>query len=85
MSSNQFVRACLVATAAIATCVSSAEARVRHHHHVMPAPETPYAAAPRPHQFYPEEVENGVRGNLPFNNQMRKFSDPLNANGGGGA
>jgi hypothetical protein len=34
-------------------------------------------------EFYPEHTEGGVRGNLPFNNQIRKLSDPLNANGAG--
>ena len=31
--------------------------------------------------FYPEAIDGGVTGNLPFNNQLRKFSDPLGANG----
>ena len=32
--------------------------------------------------FYPQDAEGGVSGNLPFNNQIRKHTDPLNANGG---
>ena len=64
--------------------VDAAPAR-RHHRHalvrhvVVPqAPETEQrsAAAPRP-----QAERDGVSGNLPFDNQLRKLSDPLNANG----
>jgi len=36
-----------------------------------------------PRSFYPENIEGGSPGNLPFNNQIRKLRDPLNANGSG--
>lgn len=51
-------------------------------------PEGREAAAPRyrsrtapPTAYSDETPANGVPGNGPFNNQMRKFSDPLGANG----
>ena len=56
----------------------------RHHHVVMRAPAI--VAAPQaetPYSFYPNEIDGGVSGNLPFNNQLRKLKDPLNANGAG--
>ena len=70
----------LVAVALVASIPTSAPARVRHRHRV-PAPRT--AAPSPPASFYPETIEGGSPGNLPFNNQIRKLTDPLNANGAG--
>lgn len=33
--------------------------------------------------FYPDHTRGGVDGNLSFNNQIRKHTDGLNANGAG--
>ena len=62
---------------------AAAGTRNRHHHTSMraAAPPAPAEAPARPFMFYPQEVEGGVSGNLPFNNQVRKHTDPLNANG----
>ena len=64
---------------------SAVEARARHGRHAVmraePAPVAAPAPAP-PFMFYPQDIEGGVSGNLPFNNQIRKHTDPLNANGG---
>lgn len=71
-----------VGGAAIAICVawvSTAEAgRRRAREAAEPAP----AAIPNTRMFYPQQIEGGSTGNLPFNNQIRKHTDPLNANGG---
>jgi hypothetical protein len=73
--SAYFICLCLCAN------VASAETRHARHHHtrvtagggVAPRSVAP-AAGPGPSQ-------DGVPGNAPFNNQLRKFSDPLGANG----
>lgn len=61
-----------------------AEARSKHRRLQAIERPVPYKKLPIPYSYsyYPEEVEDGVSGNLPFNNQIRKFKDPLNANGG---
>ena len=64
----------LTATAAVAT-------PLRHRRHINPAPPT---QDHRASEFYPQHIDGGVTGNLPFNNQIRKLTDPLNANGAGG-
>ncbi len=61
-----------------------AAARVRHHRHQLAATPTVDVPPQPAFSFYPETIEGGSRGNLPFNNQIRKLRDPLNANGGGG-
>lgn len=87
------VFAVLLAAGALVPAGSGASAaRTRHHRHGSghahplrrpPPPGAPVATpGPATHEFYPENVEGGVPGNLPFNNQIRKFTDPLNANGG---
>ena len=88
------VYAVLLAAGALVPAGSGASAaRTRHHRHGSghahpllrppPPPAAPVATpGPATHEFYPENVEGGVPGNLPFNNQIRKFTDPLNANGG---
>lgn len=78
--------AAVVAIFVTALAATPAAARIRHHHRRAAArayPPAAYAEAPpRPFMFYPENIEGGVPGNLPFNNQIRKHTDPLNANGG---
>ena len=59
-----------------------AEARTRHRHHAVMRAEPAPAEPAQPRMFYPQDIEGGVSGNLPFNNQIRKHTDPLNANGG---
>ncbi len=82
------MKALISTAAAIAALLlvanSSADARPRHRHHVMmrASAPAPVEAAPQPTMFYPQDVDGGVSGNLPFNNQIRKHTDPLNANGG---
>ena len=71
----RLVTAALAAAILVAACAPS-EAR---RHHRTPATTPPQAA---PHEYYPQNVEGGSPGNLPFNNQIRKHTDPLNANGG---
>ena len=69
--------------AALILAAGTASARTRHHHHTGLAPSAAaYTPQRAPESFYPYEVKGGVSGNLPFNNQIRKLSDPLNANGG---
>lgn len=60
-------------------------ARHRHHHRDAPVAEVPPPGVRSqvPYSFYPNDIEGGVHGNLAFNNQLRKLSDPLNANGAG--
>lgn len=82
--------AATVLTGVTALCAVATPASARKHHRrvtVAPAPYPPPTArvearAP-PFSFYPNEIEGGVSGNLPFNNQIRKMKDPLNANGAG--
>ena len=78
--------ATLLAAAITAATLTPAHAAVRHgrrHRAAQAAPlPTEATAAPQPFMFYPQNVEGGVAGNLPFNNQIRKHTDPLNANGG---
>ena len=65
--------------------IPSAHARTHHHRHhavMRAAPPPSVQAADKSFMFYPQDVEGGVSGNLPFNNQIRKHTDPLNANGG---
>ena len=67
----------------IASCLASvsvAEAGKRRARDAAPEPAP--AAIPNARMFYPQEIEGGSTGNLPFNNQIRKLTDPLNANGG---
>ncbi len=71
----------LALAATLLFAAAPASARIRHYRHDSPAPAA-YAPEPRPYSFYPYEIQGGVSGNLPFNNQVRKLSDPLNANGG---
>lgn len=77
----------LVWIVALATLVVPAAAAPRHRRH-RPAPPPAQALrpmqAPQAFEFYPQNIEGGVSGNLPFNNQIRKLRDPLNANGAGG-
>jgi hypothetical protein len=56
-----------------------------HHRHIKKSMAQPMSDKPVRSQtgFYPENIEGGVSGNLPFNNQIRKLTDPLNANGAG--
>lgn len=84
----------LAASVALLAAGGPALARHRHrrpayrHHSAaarpaerLPAPQV--AADPgSPVEFYPRDIEGGVPGNLPFNNQIRKLTDPLNAFGG---
>ena len=81
---SRFILPAMMAVAVPALlAMPPAEARTRHRHHaVMRAEPAPAAAPPQPFMFYPQDVEGGVTGNLPFNNQIRKHTDPLNANGG---
>ena len=82
------LRSILSAAAAVAVSVlfvaPPAEARIRHRHRAVmrAAPQGPVATAGQPFMYYPQDIEGGVTGNLPFNNQIRKHTDPLNANGG---
>ena len=68
----------LLAATIVALSASAGMARPRHHHAAAAPAQQPAA----PHEFYPEHVEGGVTGNYTFNNQIRKHTDPLNANGG---
>lgn len=74
--------ALLLAAVLAATAVpAAAQNHPVRHRKLAPAP----VIAPQrtvPYSYYPNEIEGGVSGNLPFNNQLRKLSDPLNANGG---
>ncbi len=81
---SRFILPATTAVAALALLATPpAEARARHRHHaVMRAEPVPAAASVEPFMFYPQDIEGGVPGNLPFNNQIRKHTDPLNANGG---
>lgn len=76
----------LISTAAATAAlllVATPSADAHRHHVVMRASApAPVEAAPQPTMFYPQDVDGGVSGNLPFNNQIRKHTDPLNANGG---
>ena len=65
----------------VATLPAAAGMRHRRHATAVAAPAQAEALS-RPSMFYPENVEGGSPGNLPFNNQIRKHTDPLNANGG---
>lgn len=82
---SRFVQPVMIAACALVLLAApAAAARTRYaRHRVMRAAAPPPPAAPaQPFLFYPQDVEGGVSGNLPFNNQIRKHSDPLNANGG---
>ncbi len=68
----------LSAAAALALMAGPSLARPRPRHTTVAPAQQPSA----PHTFYPEHVEGGVTGNYTFNNQIRKHTDPLNANGG---
>ena len=66
--------------------VSSSDARARHlTHRPKPPPRRDGAVAAQPFapadRALPQWERDGVPGNGPFNNQLRKFSDPLGANG----
>lgn len=81
--SRFILHAVTAAIAASALLATPAAARPRRRHHAeMRAEPTPAEAPARPFMFYPQDIEGGVSGNLPFNNQIRKHTDPLNANGG---
>ncbi len=82
--SRFILHAMTAAIAASALLAPAAEARPRRRHHAVMRAEPAPAAAPaqQPFMFYPQDIEGGVPGNLPFNNQIRKHTDPLNANGG---
>ena len=75
-----------VAAAATLAVLSASPATAnpnhRRRHAVMRSAPGPAEAPGRPFMFYPQDIEGGVPGNLPFNNQIRKHTDPLNANGG---
>ena len=82
---SRFVLPVTIAACAMALLAAPAAAAATRHarHRVMHAAPPPPPAAPAPSfMFYPQDVEGGVSGNLPFNNQIRKHTDPLNANGG---
>ena len=81
---SRFPLSAMTTTAALALIVAPpAEARTRRHHRTVMRAEPDLKAAPaQPQMFYPQDIEGGVLGNLPFNNQIRKHTDPLNANGG---
>ena len=72
-------RAITAALAAIAFVGLAAPGSTREQQRRGPPPAD--MSGPAPSRFYPEEIEGGSRGNLPFNNQIRKLKDPLNANG----
>ena len=73
----------MMLAAGLLLAADPASARTRHHHHTGLASSTAaYTPQRAPESFYPYEIKGGVSGNLPFNNQIRKLSDPLNANGG---
>lgn len=82
--SRSTVLAATIAAALVLVCIVSTEAGThrRHRAATRAAPQA-YAAAPgTPYMYYPQDIAGGVSGNLPFNNQIRKHTDPLNANGG---
>ena len=80
---SRFVLPAMTAAAALALLASPpAEARARHRHRTEMRVEPIPAEPAQPRMFYPQDIEGGVPGNLPFNNQIRKHTDPLNANGG---
>ncbi len=81
---SRFVLPVTIAACAMALLAAPAAAAATRHarHRVMHAAPPPPAAPAPSFMFYPQDVEGGVSGNLPFNNQIRKHTDPLNANGG---
>lgn len=74
-----FGLAFFVCTLVATTADASARHRARH---AKPASMPATLPAPQTRMYYPQDIEGGSTGNLPFNNQIRKHTDPLNANGG---
>ena len=56
-------------------------ASARPAHHRPPTRRAAPAIEQRSEAVPPPIERDGVPGNLPFSNQLRKFSDPLSANG----
>lgn len=80
---SRFILPAMTLTATLALfAMPAAEARTRHRHQAQMRAEPTLAEPAQPRMFYPQDIEGGVPGNLPFNNQIRKHTDPLNANGG---
>lgn len=76
------MRTTLLLVAVVGLAASPSLARSRRHHHAAAVRRTAPDPQAAPFMFYPEHIEGGVDGNLSFNNQIRKHTDPLNANGG---
>ena len=75
-------RLAMALAAGLIVAAGNASARTRHHHHAGLAPAAAaYTPGGSHESYYPTDVKGGSPGNLPFNNQIRKLSDPLNANG----
>lgn len=55
----------------------------QHRHDVLMRAPAADAPARTRYNFYPDEIGGGVSGNLPFNTQLRKLADPLDAYGAG--
>ncbi len=74
----------VVAVVALGWTASGADAaRARHLHRRAPVRHVPAPAVEQGPAAGPARAsrDGGVTGNLPFDNQLRKFSDPLGANG----
>ena len=85
MRSTQLPALLAIIVAGTAACAAPASARPVHHRssirHVGQAARVEQGPVEQKSVAVPPYERDGVPGNLPFNNQLRKFSEPLSANG----